>query len=112
MHPGTRFSNVLDHFATNLSFWGAITWCLEWPWLWAGLPLVAALSWISIWRGLAAGRESFLVYGVGYAALGACFVVVPRISGDTASLGFVLLVVCAAAAALWQLRRRLREPLP
>jgi hypothetical protein len=37
---------------------------------------------------------------------------VPRIHGITASLSFVLLVVCAAAAALWQLRRRLREPGP
>jgi len=110
--PDTRFSDVFDHFIANLAFWGALAWCLEWPWLWAGLPLVAALSWISIWRGLESGRESFLVYGVGYAALGAGFVVVPRISGDTAALGFVLLVVCAAAAALWHLRRRLREPLP
>jgi len=110
--PDTRFSDVFDHFWTNLAFWGGLAWCLEWPWLWAGLPLVAALSWISIWRGLEAGRESFLVYGVGYAALGTCFVVVPRIGNDTAVLGFVLLVVCVAAAALWQLRRRLREPLP
>jgi hypothetical protein len=30
----------------------------------------------------------------------------------TVSLGFVLIVVCAAAATLWQLRRRLREPAP
>jgi hypothetical protein len=26
------------------------------------------------------------------------------------SFGFVLMVVCAAAATLWHLRRRLREP--
>jgi hypothetical protein len=110
--PDTRFSEVFDHFAANLAFWGSIAWCMEWPWLAAGLPLLATLAWASIRRGLATGREAFLVYGVVYAAIGICAVAEPRIRGMTASLGFVLLVVCAAAAALWQLRRRLREPGP
>ena len=110
--PDTRFSEVFDHFAANLAFWGSIAWCMEWPWLAAGLPLLAALAWASIRRGLATGREAFLVYGVVYAAIGTCSVVETRIHDTTASLGFVLLVVCAAAAALWQLRRRLREPGP
>jgi len=35
--------------------------------------------------------------------------VLPHLQGITVSLAFVLLVVCAAAATLWQLRRRLRE---
>ena len=108
--PDTRFSEVFDHFAANLAFWGSIAWCVEWPWLAVGLPLLGALAWASIRRGLATGREAFLVYGVVYAAIGTCAVVVPRIHIITTSLGFVLLVVCAAAAALWQLRRRLREP--
>lgn len=110
--PETRFSDVFDHFAANLAFWGALAWCLEWPWLAAGLLLLAALAAASIWRGLDAGREAFLVYGVVYTALGICFVAAPRIHGTTAAMTFVLLVVCVAAAALWQLRRRLREPGP
>ena len=110
--PDTRFSDVFDHFAANLAFWGAIAWCLEWPWLAAGLPLLAVLAWASVRRGLDTGRESFLVYGIVYAAIGLCAAAVPRLHGITASLGFVLIVVCAAAAALWQLRRRLREPSP
>jgi hypothetical protein len=110
--PDTRFSEVFDHFAANLAFWGSLAWCLEWPWLAAGLPLLAALAYTSIRRGLETGREAFLVYGVGYAALGTCFVLVPRLDGTTTTMAFVLLVVCVAAAALWQLRRRLREPLP
>lgn len=107
--PDTRFSDVFDHFAANLAFWGSLAWCLEWPWLAAGLPLLAAFAWASIRHGLATGREAFLVYGVGYAALGACIVVVPRVDATTAALAFVLLVVGAAATALWQLRRRLHE---
>ena len=110
--PGTSFSDVFDHFAANLAFWGAIAWCLEWPWRAAGLPLLAALAYASVRRGLDAGREMFLVYGIVYAAIGVCAAVVPWLDDSTASIGFVLIVVCAAAAALWQLRRRLRESGP
>ncbi len=108
--PDTTFSDVFDHFAANLAFWGAIAWCIEWPWLAAGLPLLLALSLASVRRGLDTGRESWLVYGVVYAAIGLCVAVVPQIRGVTASMGFVLIVVSVAAAALWQARRRLREP--
>ena len=110
--PHTPFSDVFDHFAVNLAFWGTIAWCVDWPWLAAGLPLLAALAWASVRRGLDTGREAFLVYGIVYAAIGICAAVVPRLHGMTASFSFVLVVVCAAAATLWQLRRRLREPNP
>jgi hypothetical protein len=103
---------VFIHFAANLAFWGAIAWCLEWPWLAAGLPLVAAFGYASVRRGLAAGREVFLVYGVVYVAIGVCAAALPRLHGVTISLGFVLVVVCLAAAALWTLRRQLREAAP
>jgi hypothetical protein len=108
--PGTPFSDVFDHFTANLAFWGAIAWCADWPWLAGGLPLLAALAYASGRRGLATGREAFLVYGTVYAAIGLCVAVLPSLEGITTSLGFVLLVVCATAATLWQLRRRLREP--
>jgi Predicted membrane protein (DUF2157) len=107
--PHTSFSDVFDHFAANLAFWGTLAWCVEWPWLAAGLPLLAALAYASVRRGLDTGREAFLVYGIVYAAIGICAAVAPRLHGVTASFGFVLVVVCAAAATLWQLRRRLRE---
>jgi hypothetical protein len=108
--PGTPFSDVFDHFVANLAFWGSIAWCADWPWLAAGLPLLAALAYASIHRGLAKGREAFLVYGTLYGAIGVCVAVLPRLHGTTTSLTFVLLIVCVAAATLWQLRRRLREP--
>lgn len=110
--PETTFGDVLIHFAANLAFWGAIAWCLEWPWLAAGLPLVAAFGYASVRRGLAAGREVFLVYGVVYVAIGVCAAALPRLHGVTISLGFVLVVVCLAAAALWTFRRQLREAAP
>jgi hypothetical protein len=110
--PGSRFSDVFDHFAANLAFWGAIAWCLESPWLYAGLPLLAALAFASVRRGLGTGRETFLVYGVVYAAIGLLAAITPQLHGLTAQLGFALIVVCAAAATLWRLRRRLQEPAP
>jgi len=108
--PQPRFTEVFDHFVANLAFWGAIAWCGEWPWLAAGLPLLAAIAWAAIRRGLADGREAFLVYGTVYAAIGVCVAALPHIRGTTPALGFALVVVCAAAATLWWLRRRLREP--
>ena len=110
--PGSRFTDVFDHFAANLAFWGAIAWCLESPWLYAGLALLAALAFASVRRGLGTGRESFLVYGVVYAAIGLGAAITPQLDGLTVQLGFALIVVCAAAATLWHLRRRLREPAP
>jgi hypothetical protein len=110
--PESRFGGVFDHFAANLAFWGAIAWCLEWPWLLAGLPLLAALGYAAVRRGIDTGRESFLVYGTVYVAIGACAAALPHIRGAKPSLGFVLIVVCLAAAALWRLRRSLREASP
>lgn len=110
--PRSSFTDVFDHFAMNLAFWGAIAWCLEWPWLAVGLPLLATLGYASVRLALATGRETFLVYGVLYAAIGLCAAAMPHLRGITASLGFMLLIVCTAAAALWLLRRRLRESVP
>ncbi len=106
---GTHFTDTFEHFAINIACIGALAWCRSMPWLAAGLPLLAVIATLAIRRGLATGREAFLVYGVGYGALGICFAVVPRIDGWQTASTFVLLVVCLAAAALWQLRQRVRE---
>ncbi len=110
--PDSPFTDVMDHFAANLAFWGSIAWCLDWPWLAAGVPLLAALAYASARRGFDTGREAFLVYGVVYAAVGLCAAVALQIDDETVALAFVLAVVCGAAAVLWSLRRRLREATP
>jgi hypothetical protein len=110
--PTTRFSDVFDHFAANIAFWGALAWCQSLQWLLAGLLLVALLAAVAIRHGLRTNRELFLVYGITYAALGICIAALPLIDDGRSAAGFVLLVVCAAAAGLWQLRRRIRESAP
>jgi hypothetical protein len=110
VRPATQFRGTFDHFAANLAFVGAVAWCVDWPWLAAGLPLLAGLAFVSIRHAFNTGREAFLVYGVLYAALGFCVAVVPHVDDFTAACALVLLVVCGSATAIWQMRRQLREP--
>lgn len=112
MRPGTQFTDVFDHFAVNLACWGAIAWCVDWPWLAAGLPLLAVFAWASVRRGFDTGREAFLVYGVVYATIGLGAAVTPHLHGFTMRLVLLLLLVCVAAATLWGLRTRLQEAAP
>ena len=106
LRPATQFSGTFDHFAANLAFVGAVAWCVDWPWLAAGLPLLAGLALVSIRHAFNTGREAFLVYGVLYAALGFCVAVVPHVNDFTAACALVLLVVCGAATAIWQMRQQ------
>lgn len=110
VRPAMQFSGTFDHFAANLAFVGAVAWCVDWPWLAAGLPLLAGLAFVSIRHAFNTGREAFLVYGVLYAALGFCVAVVPHVNDFTAACALVLLVVCGSATAIWQMRRQLRDP--
>ena len=107
--PTTTFSDVFDHFGANLAFWGACAWCRPMPWLLAGVPLLAVLATMSVRHGLRTGRAVFVVYGVLYAAVGACMAFVPRIDGVTVASSFALVVVMVAAATLWRLYQRVRE---
>jgi hypothetical protein len=110
VRPASQFGGTFDHFAANLAFVGAVAWCVDWPWLAAGLPLLGGLAFVSIRHAFDTGREAFLVYGVLYAALGFCVAVVPQVDDFTAACALVLLVVCGSATAIWQMRRQLREP--
>jgi hypothetical protein len=109
LRPASTFGGVFDQFVVNLAFWGALAWCTAWPWLLNGLAIVAVLAVVVTRAGLRSGRESLVVYGVVYAALAACIVLVPRLPGATVIMAFVLLVVGIAATVLWQLLRAGRE---
>ncbi len=103
------FGEVYEHFAANLAFLGVLGWCASgarWP---LGLLILVPLAAGAVWRGLRLRQEAFVVYGVGYGALGLLFVLVPRLGNEVASLGLSLLVVVGAALLLWGLHSQLRE---
>lgn len=108
LHRGGAFGPLFDHFIANVAFWGALYWCPPGKYPWAGLPLLAVFALLSVRHGLTTRRESFVVYGTGYAALGLCFATLPRIDDPRSASAVALLVVGIAAMLLWQLHRRIR----
>ena len=108
LHRGSAFGPLFDHFIANVAFWGALYWCPPARYPWAGLPLLTVFALLSVRHGLATRRESFVVYGTGYAALGLCFATLPRIDDPRSASAVALLVVGIAAMLLWQLHRRIR----
>ena len=70
--------------------------------------MLALFALLSVRHGFATRRESFVVYGIGYGALGLCFAILPRIDDPRSVNAVALLVVGTAAVLLWQLHRRIR----
>ena len=108
LHRNGDFGPLFDHFIANVACWGALYWCPPGRYPWAGLPLLAVFALLSVRHGLAARRESFVVYGIGYAALGLCFAMLPRIDDPRSASAVALLLVGIAAVLLWQVHRRIR----
>jgi hypothetical protein len=112
LRAAPQFDEVFDHFAANLAFWGALVLCFDERLGIAALLLLLALAAVSIRHGLRAGRESFVVYGVLYAAAGASHVT-SRLIGEPLVGGIsVLAIASGAVALLWRLHLRLQSPAP
>lgn len=110
---GARFREVFEHFAVNLSFWGALGWCSDTHDRVIGMPVLFALAAIAIRTALRSGSEIFAVYGVGYAAIGSSIVVgqlleLPSLSGALA----ILLIMLAATLVLRHVHESLNEVRP
>jgi hypothetical protein len=108
-----RFRAVFDHFAANLAFWGTVSWCSDPQLRFLGLVGLLVLAGLAIRTGLRSGGESFVVYGVGYAALGIAIVIghfLPLAS--LAGAVWALIIVLTAAALLRYLHDRLKEMSP
>jgi hypothetical protein len=105
-----RFREVFEHFAANLSFWGALGWCSDAHDRVIGVLALCALATVAVRTALRSGTELFAVYGVGYTALGLSIVVgemleLPSLAGAVAVLGIVL----TATVVLRHLHERLKE---
>ena len=104
----SELQSVFEHFAANIAFWGALLWCFSSGWLLSGLLAVLALGWACIRKALRQSEEWFAVYGVGYASVGLCAVMVRLIREPMASAVLVLGVTVCAALLLWGIHERLK----
>lgn len=104
-----RFSEVLEHFAANLAFWGALGWCSDDHLRVVGVLTLLTLAAIAIHRSLRTKAESFAVYGVGYTALGLSLVVAQITDLHVIGATLVLAIVLGAAAVLRRLHDLLKE---
>ena len=104
-----RFREVFEHFAANLAFWGAVGWCSNAHMRVAGVVTSLLLAAIAVRKALRSGTESFVVYGVGYTALGLSLVVAQVTDLTLFGATLVLVIVLTAAAVLRRLHDVLKE---
>jgi hypothetical protein len=101
----SAFLETLEHFATNLAFWGAIALCSTFRTRFIGAVVLLALAFVSVRKGLQHGLEIFVIYGIVYAALGLCLMEAQTLSGLSAAL-VELVTVVVAVILLWRFRHR------
>lgn len=101
------FADVYDHFAANLAFWGALAMVRMPGTRWWGAVLLLGLCVLVGYRGYARGRESFVLYAVGYGVPGSWLLAAAAMSGVALSL-LGLALVSAAGSLLWWLRARMK----
>jgi hypothetical protein len=107
-----QFEEVFDHFAANLAFWGALALTFGADTRLAGLAVLLAVAAVAIQKGLRTRQQAFVVYGVGYAALGLCVVEAQLVNDGllAAVLGFA--IVTLAVVLLWRFYEQLKTDAP
>jgi hypothetical protein len=103
-----EFKEVLEHFAANLGFWGALALCFAPNTRLAGLVILILLAFASIRKGLQNSEELFVIYGIVYAAIGMCVVEAQTVADKLSAAVLQLATVTAAVIVLWRFRRRMK----
>lgn len=102
------FIEVLEHFAANTGFWGALALSFDDATRYPGILIVLGLASINIRKGLRNQQEAFVVYGIAYAALGLC-VFEASIGGDPLLIVLLeLITIVAAVTMLWRCHSQLK----
>lgn len=65
-----QFAEVFEHYAANLSFWGAIVLSFLPETRFVGIGFLIALAAVSIRKGLRNHQEAFVIYGIVYTSFG------------------------------------------
>jgi len=109
LRPRPDFRAVFDHFALNLAFSGALSWCAADDYRWPALALLAVLAAIAIRHGMRTGSELMLVYGTAWPAIGLCVLVVSQSGSGLLTAWCLLGILVGASIALWQLHSAMRR---
>ncbi len=107
-----EFDEVFDHFAANVAFWGALALSFGADTRAAGTLLLLAIAAVAIGKGLRNRQEPFVVYGVGYTALGLCVLEAQLLRDGLATAVFGLATVVLAVVLLWRLHAQLKPDSP
>lgn len=108
---GRELADVYEHFAANLALWGALALLFDAPTRWFGAASLAALATYVGLRGFRRGRETAVLYAVGYATFGLCWLEATLLPGARLQQPVVLLTLVGAVTLLWRLRARMKaEP--
>jgi hypothetical protein len=102
------FLDVFDHFAANFAFWGALALLFDTPTRWIGAALLVPLALYVGARGFHQGRETFVLYAVGYATLGLVWLESRLVHDPLLASLILLLTLIAAVTLLWRLRARMK----
>jgi hypothetical protein len=102
------FLDVFEHFAANFGFWGALALLFDAPTRWIGAALLAALAIYVGIVGFRRGRETFVLYAIGYATLGLAWLEGVLIDDRLLELLVVLLTLIGAVVLLWRVRAQMK----
>src|SRR3984957_9617668 len=108
LQGAVQFIDVFEHFAANLAFWSALALCDSPDTRWMAVVALVAFPIVSVRPGLPPSQEAFVVYGIGYAALGLCIVEAQAIGETVIAVAMALGTVVAALILLWQFHQRLK----
>ena len=106
------FADVYDHFAATFAFWGALRLLSDDSSRWPGALVLAALALYVGIRGYKQGRETFVLYAVGYAALGSCILETELLHDDLFTALAGLITTSGAVWLLWRLRAQMKDEAP
>ncbi len=103
-----QFASVLENFAANIGFWGALAWCLTPGLRLYGFATLCVLAAACIVKALRGGEVIFLVYGITYTALTLCCMEEQIVKDSLTAAMLALATVVAGALLLWNLNQRMR----
>ena len=106
------FPPVLRHFALNVACWGALCWCFDPAWRWAGLLVLALIVAPAIRHGLRIRDELQLVFATLYGAVGACALAAILSHDPFTAMAMILGIAVGTATLLWNWHARLRDGAP